>query len=279
MKNELSNKKTLSLFCPNKKSPLSYTELLVFCHRADQHRYDTVPSCRRAAKATGLREQTVSNSTQRLREHGLLSEDDTVISPCRHLDWFQPLDSLKERFPEGPEFRWLQNWKTLIRTPGDNILSTPCVMVYSLIRHSVEQKWKPAQGWTQEYLALMTATNPKTVGAALDTLEENGFLKVLDGMRFQLFRLRESQAACFSDKQAWSGNSSEPDEFLDDFGPGSDRLDERHKAKADLEDYMVRWPIQMKYKEAIVKAVMKEDGWEQSWQEWAFELIEKYMNM
>lgn len=278
MKNELANKKTLSIFNPSKNSPLSYAQLLVFCHRADQFRYDTVPSCRRVAKATGLHEATVSTADQSLRAHGLLSPDNTVINPCRHLHWFQPLDRLKERNPDGPNLQWLQNWKTLVRQPGDNVLTLSCVLVYSLIRHSQENGWKPSQGWTHEYLAILTATEPKTVTKAVSTLEEHGFLKVLDGMRFQLFRLRDSQTACFADKKQWSGNSSEPDEFINDFGPGSDRLDIVRTAKADLDELLGGWAVSDKDKASIKSAIYKHDGWEDNWEDLANKYLDKYLD-
>ena len=249
----------------------------MFCHRADQFRYDTVPSCRRTAKATGLQESTVSTCDQRLLEHGLITPEKSVIDPCPRLNWFQPLDSLKKQNPDGPSFQWLRNWKTLIRQPGDNPLSITAVLVYSVIRHSAETKWKPPQGWTHEYLGLLTATNPKTVAAALATLEENGFLRVLEGMRFQLYRLRDSQVACFADRKAWSGNSSEPDDFLDEYGPGSDRLEERHAARVKLDKFLEGWPIPNNAPAAIRAEVMKREGWEQNWECWANKLLDNYL--
>jgi DNA-binding transcriptional regulator YhcF (GntR family) len=228
-------KKTLSVFNPSKASPLKYTDLMVYCFRAFQDNYGTIPSCRRIAKNTGLREQTVAEATERLHNHRLLTGDGKVISPCPRADWFIPLERLQERFPEGPAFRWFQNWTTLIRSPGmGNPISVPAVLVYSLVRHSIFNNWKPSQGWTLAYLAELTATNEKTVGAALSTLEEAGFLTVLQGMRFKIYRLSETQLKCFADRGVWSGNSAEPDEIVDELAPAAVAFDEKMAAKAGL---------------------------------------------
>lgn len=232
-------KKSLTIFCPSKESPLSYADLLVYCYRADQFRYGALPTNRRVAKGTGLKEGTVAEATTRLTGHDLLDAEAAVISPCRRMDWFITNDKLKEMNPDKSEFSWFQNWKTLIRQPGaDNPLTLPCVLVYGVIRHSIFQGWKPSSGWTHEYLALLTATNPKTVSKSLETLEANGFLSVLDGMRFRLYGLRESQLACFADRCAWSGNSSEPDELVEEVSSASAQLDERHAARKALAQYL-----------------------------------------
>lgn len=274
----LKTKKAISVFCQRKESPLQYADLLTYCHRADQHRYNCVPTVRRVAKATGLREPTVSASTGRLRQLGLVTADASVSIPCLHLDWFVFLDALKELSPDGPETQWVQNWKSLVRQPGsDNPLTVPAVMIYSAIRHSVYTNWKPASGWTHEYLSLLTGTNTKTVASALATLEEFGFLAVQDGMRFKLYQLRDGQGACFADKQVWSGNSSEPDEIVEDYGPSSERLDQSRQARLLFEKYMERWDLSATCKQKIMSAVMKHSGWEKRWQDWAFELISKVM--
>lgn len=272
-------KKTVSIFCPSRNSRLSYSDLLVYCYRADQHRYSTVPSCRRVAKSTGLREATISEATGRLVEHGLLSSGNAVITPCPKQDWFITLDALKEQNPEGPELRWFQNWKSLVRRPGsDNPLTVPAVMIYSAIRHSVMTRWKPQGGWTYEYLALITATNVKTVAASLDTLGKLGFLIVLDGLRFRLYRLRDSQMSCFADRGVWSGNSAEPDEMMDDFAPGSEQWDRRAEARRAFEAHMERWPISTKARQAIISRVMQQAGWEQHWDEWSLKLVDKFLD-
>ncbi len=271
-------KKTLTVFATSKASPLKYPDLLTYCYRVDQHRYENVPSIRRTSKATGLREPTVASATDRLTQLGLVQPDGSVVTRCPHLDWFVPLDSLKEQNPHGPEFRWLQNWKSLVRQPGaDNPLTVPCVMLYSLIRHSLHNNWKPSGGWTHEYLALLTASNPKTVSAALTKLEEHGFLTILDGMRFRLFQLREGQLACFADRAVWSGNSSEPDELVEDFGPGSEVLEQQRQVRLEFEKYMERWPIQTASKQRIISAVMSHEGWEEHWRDWAFQMVSRVM--
>lgn len=237
-------KKNLTIFCTNSQSPLTYSELLVFCFRADQHRYQSVPSIRRVAKGTGLKETTVSGATDRLVQLGLLSANGTVITPCPHLDWFVVNDSLKARNPEGSEFSWLQNWKSFIRQPGpDNLLTVPSVLIYSVIRHAIHHNWKPSGGWTQEYLAQLTRTNAKTVAKSLSVLEEKGFLSVLDGMRFRLYALRDSQLSCFADKGAWSGNSAEPDELVDGFSPASAEAEMRYQQIQELAGHLAKQPI------------------------------------
>ena len=271
-------KKTLSIFCPSKASPLKYTDLLVYCFRAFQDSYRTIPSCRRIAKNTGLREQTVAEATERLHNHGLLTGDGTVISPCPRAEWFVTLERLEERFPEGPNFRWYQNWTTLIRSPGiDNPISVPTVLIYSLVRHSILHNWKPSQGWSLGYLGELTATNEKTVSASLSTLEENGFLTMLDGMRFKLYRLSEAQLKCFADRGVWSGNSAEPDEMVDELAPKAAAFDEKAEAKAQLVDYLVRWPISDKEKDQIYHTIVKSRQWPNSWRDQALALIEAAM--
>ncbi len=268
-------KKTLSVFNPSKESPLKYTDLLVYCFRAFQDSYRTVPSCRRIAKNTGLREQTVAEATERLHNHGLLTGEGKVISPCPRAEWFVTLEKLQERFPEGPSCRWFQNWTTFIRSPGiDNPISVPTVLVYSLVRHSIFHDWKPSQGWSLAYLAELTATNEKTVGAALSTLEESGFLTVLEGMRFKLYRLSETQLKCFADRGVWSGNSSEPDEIVDELAPAAAAFDEKAAAKEEFVEYLNRFPISNKQRDQIYHSIVKSQQWPKGWREKAFELIE-----
>lgn len=275
---QLSNKKTVKLFSPSKEFPLRYPDLLVYCYRVGQSRFDTVPSVRRTAKSTGLREATVATATERLGEHGMVDPFAAVIHPCPHLDWFCRLSSLEEKSPNGPEFMWLQNWTTLVRRPGvDNPLTVPCVLIYSLVRHSIINRWKPSAGWTHEYLAQATATNPKTVFASLRTLEDYGFLSVLDGMRFRLFEMRESQLSCFADKKVWTASSVDPDEIANSFGPGSDKLDKRLAAQKHLVEYVDGWYFNQDTKNKIVAAVMKMDGWETNWQEIVNDVIEPIM--
>lgn len=266
--NVFENKKLVTVYSPAKESPLNYSDLLVFCYRQSQSRFDTIPTVRRTAKSTGLREATVASSTKRLQEFGLLIEDDLVIKPCPHLKWFHKLGSLEERFPDGPEFLWLQNWKCFVRSPGStNPLTVPCVMLYSLIYHSVITKWKPNNGWTLEYLALATATNTKTVNKSLECLEQNGFLEVLDGLRFKLFRLRESQLASFSDKGVWSANSAEPDEICDEFSSAGDSLQQSHESLQALRAFVNSWHFEEHNKDWIIRKTTSHENWESNWKE------------
>jgi hypothetical protein len=150
-------------------------------------------------------------------------------------------------------------------------------MIFSLIHHSLQRGWKPSNGWSHEYLALLTATNPKTVATSLATLAEHGFLSVLDGMRFRLFRLRDSQLECFADKKAWSGNSAEPDENVAEFGPGSERLDAQRNARAELAAYLEGFPITQTSQQKILSTIIQTKGWEAKWQKWAFEIVSKIL--
>lgn len=276
----LKTKKAISVFNTATGSPLNYADLLTFCFRADQYRYSTVPSVRRVAKNTGLKEATVSASTSRLTELGLLNSDASVISPCPHLDWFVISEALEQRFTQNSVFSWLLNWKSLVRRPGtDNPLTVPAVMIYSLIRHSAHNTWKPSGGWTHDYLALLTGTNSKTVTAALDKLEQLGFLTVLDGRRFKVYELRESQSACFADRGEWSGSSSDPDEIVSDFGPGSERLDQQRRIRHELDEYIERFPLRAATKQKIVSAVTQRQGWEEHWRDSAFEIVKKVMEL
>jgi len=266
----LTTKKTISVFNTAKDSPLNYADLLTFCFRAGQHRYSTVPSIRRVAKNTGLKEATVSASTSRLAELGLLNADASIISPCPHRDWFVSSEALEQRFPQESDLSWFLNWKSLVRRPGnDNPLTVPAVLTYSLIRHSVHNTWKPNGGWTHDYLAVLTGTNPKTVTAVLDKLEQLGFLMVLDGMRFRLFQLRESQLACFADKVTPSGGSSEPDEIVNDFGPGSEALERDHRERAALVEYLMPFPLADKVKRRIVERITERNDWRDTWRDLA----------
>jgi DNA-binding transcriptional regulator YhcF (GntR family) len=204
MNDQFEEKKFVTMFFTSKDCLLTYPDLLTYCYQAHQDFYEEVPSFRRVAKRTGIKEETVAAATKRLRGCGLLSDDNAVISPCPHLDWFQPLDTLLKRH-EGQHFtKWLRNWRYYVRQPGsENPLTVPAVMVYSLIRHSVLGKWKPQHGWSYEYLSLVLGMTAKTVSSALSKLEELGFVAILDGMRFQLYRLRESQLRCFANNRAY----------------------------------------------------------------------------
>jgi DNA-binding transcriptional regulator YhcF (GntR family) len=273
-------KKNLTIFCTNSHSPLTYSELLVFCFRADQHRYQSLPSIRRVAKGTGLKETTVSGATDRLVQLGLLAADGTVVTPCPHLDWFVINDSLRARYPDGPEFSWLQNWKSLIRQPGgDNLLTVPSVLIYSVIRHAIHHKWKPSGGWTQEYLAQLTRTNSKTVAKSLTILEEKGFLSVLDGMRFRLYALRDSQLSCFADKGTWSGNSSEPDELVDTFSPASAEAEKRYQRVQELADHLAQKPISDLAKREFLKVIINSPHPVSTWREHADYLADELLKL
>ncbi|MFO0806154.1 MAG: hypothetical protein U0894_00015 [Pirellulales bacterium] len=263
MSDQFDNKKYLSVFCTARESPLAYTDLLVYCYRTHQHAFETLPSHRRTAKATGLKEETVASATTRLHHHGLLLADGAVVAPCPQNKWFRQLDALREKFGDKHFSMWFQNWRCYVRQPGvDNPLTIPCVMVYSLIRHSVLQSWKPSEGWSHEYIALITGINPKTVSSALDTLESNGFLTVLDGMRFRLFKLRESQLQFFADKRAWVGaGSTQPDEIVEELAPASAVLEDKAKAKRELVEMLNRYPINDNHKERIYKGVVSQESW------------------
>lgn len=270
MSDQFENKKFLSVFCTSKDSPLTYAEILVYCYRANQHAYETIPSHRRTAKATGLKEETVASATTRLHQHGLLLADWLVIAPCPRITWFRQLDSLVERFPDKHFSMWLQNWRCYVRQPGaDNPLTVPCVMLYSLIRHSVLNNWKPPAGWSQEYLSLITGINPKTVSTSLDKLEASGFITILDGMRFRLYKLRECQLTYFSDKRAWSGvGSAEPDEIVEDFSPASAAAEAIDNARSSLAQFLGKYPISDSDRHRIFRGIVDQTEWHKgNWQD------------
>jgi DNA-binding transcriptional regulator YhcF (GntR family) len=275
---QFDRKKYLGLFCASKESRLNYADLLVYCYRAQQHAYDTLPSHRRTAKATGLKEETVASATARLHDHGLLEPDGAVLSPCSWKGWFNELDSLREKFADQHWSMWFQNWRCYIRQPGaDNPLTVPCVMLYSLIRHSVLRGWKPPEGWSHEYIALITGINAKTVSNSLERLEALGFLTVLDGMRFRLFKLRDCQLGYFADKRAWSGSaSSEPDEIVGDLSPASLVLEEKAKAKNALVAMLNRNLDSDKDKDRIYKEIASQTDWfKGNWQDVVLKAVGK----
>ena len=271
-------KKHVSMFFTNKQSELKYTELLTYCYRSHQASYGTVPSHRRTAKATGMKEETIATASARLQQFGLLDGDYRVISPCPKKQWFQESEALLERFIDEHFSRWYRNWKCFVRQPGrDNPLTVPCVMLYSLIINSAKNEWKPPHGWSIEYLALITGITPKTVSSSLGRLEEYGFLSILDGMRFRLYKLTSSQLECFAGKRAYSGASSEPDEIADEFSPASRILDAKAQAKKDLADFINRWPIGNKDKDRVFKDVTQMKEWPNGWKKAADQIIERIM--
>jgi hypothetical protein len=142
-------------------------------------------------------------------------------------------------------------------------------MLYSLIRHSLLRGWKPPEGWSHEYMALITGINPKTVSNSLDRLEKLGFLTVLEGMRFRLFKLRDCQLGYFADKRAWSGTASaEPDEIVDDLSPASLVLEEKAKAKNALVAMLNRVLDSDHHKDRIYKGITCQTDWfKGNWQD------------
>ena len=279
MSNQFANKKYIQMFFTCKNCPLSYSDFLVYCYRAYQDRFGETPSYRRIAKATGVKEETVSAATERLCKVDLLAANASVVSPCPRLEWFQQCDALLEKFGEEHFSMWFRNWRCFVRRPGaDNPLRVTDVLVYSVIFNSAVKDWKPLHGWSKEYLALVTRTSAETVSKALDRLEELGFLTVLDGMRFRLFKLRESQLKCFADKVAHSGvGSSDPDEFVDEFAPASKTLEESEKAKLEFIDWLKRWPMSDKDKDRVYYAVFRHPEWPHGWQDKAKNLVGRIM--
>ena len=279
MSDQFENKKQISNFFTRKGCPLKYTGLLVYCYRCHQASYDTKPSHRRTAKATGLKEETVANASDRLRQFGLLNNDYEVIAPCPRMDWFQVTEALRERFIDRHFSLWFRNWRCLVRQPGpNNPLTVPCVVLYSLIYNSAANGWKPIHGWSIEYLSSVTGITSKTVSSSLDRLEEYGFLSILDGMRFDLYRLRESQLECFADKQAYSGTASvELDRIREDFSPASQVLDHKAQARKDLVDFLNLFPITSDDKDRIFRAVSSMASWPKDWKKVADKLVERVM--
>jgi len=280
MTDQFETKKYISISNPSKESPLSYVDLLVYCYRANQDQFDTVPSFRRVAKATGLKEQTVSDATSRLIKFKLLTEECEVFHPCPNPNWFITLDKLKLKNPDGPEFRWRQNWRTYVRAPGEsNPLTVPCVLIYSVLRHSVLQKWKPLTGWSHEYLALITATNAKTVATALTTLEQKGLLEVHEGCRFQLFKLKDYQMAYFADKNVFQSGTAEPDDIVDEYSPkaqGGSQLDDESRQALR---YIYGCEINQDDKTLIYAQVKSAPTWPQGWREHADALIARKLEI
>ncbi len=274
------DKKYVTMFFTNPECPLSYTDRATYCYRTFQASYGEIPSHRRTAKATGLKEETVAKATERLRGHGLLDTDNTVISPCPRADWFQELETLRERFREGHFSKWLRNWRCYVRTPGaDNPLQVTDVTIYSLIRNSVFNQWKPQHGWSHEYLALATGTSAETVAKALTKLEELGFLAVDEGMVFRLYRLRDAQLRCFADKTTFSGTASaDPDKLLDEFSPASEIFEKQQAERDRFVEWLNRWAIPNKAKDGIYKTVVRDPEWPERWQEKAESLVGRAMD-
>ena len=275
MSDQFANKKHVSNFFTQKACPLKYTGLLVYCYRCYQASYETKPSHRRTAKSTGLKEETVANASDVLRKFGLLNNDYEVVDPCPRMDWFQVTDSLRDRFIDKHFSLWFRNWRCFVRQPGpNNPLTVPSVVLYSLIYNSATNGWKPVHGWSIEYLSSITGITSKTVSSSLDRLEEYGFLSVLDGMRFDLFRLRESQLECFADKQAYSGTASlEPDRIREDYSPASKVLDHKAQARKDLVDFLNMFPISSSDKDRVFKAVSGMPIFPNNWKKVADELV------
>jgi len=279
MSEQFTNKKYIQMFFTTKICPLSYTDYLSYCYRCYQDRFNVIPTYRRIAKATGVKEETVSAATARLQKVNLLAADAAVISPCPNLDWFQQCDALLEKFGDDHFSLWFRNWRCFVRRPGfDNPLRVSDVLVYSVILNSAVKNWKPLHGWSKEYLALVTRTSPETVSKSLDRLEELGFFSVLDGMRFKLYKLRESQLKCFSDKVVHSGVASpDPDEFVDEFAPASQVLEQSEKANQEFIDWLKRWPISDKDKDRVYYTVYRHSEWPHGWQDKAVKLVGKIM--
>ena len=282
MSNQFDNKKFVTLYFTSKQCRLRHTDLLVYCYRVHQDSFDTEPTFRRIAKATGLKEETVSAASIRLVEMGLLSPDCTVLRPCPHLGWFQRADKLVEKFGNQHFSKWFRNWRCFVRQPGpQNPLTVASVMVYSVIHNSVTNGWKPLEGWSHEYLSLITRLSAKTVAEALTTLESLGFLRIYDGMRFGVYqKVQEGLLDYFADKRVYSGHASvEPDEFIDGCAPISVAVDGRLTARRNLAEYMNRWEIGGKAKDKIVQAVISMPDFPNNWQDKAYELVGKIMDM
>lgn len=278
----IETKKTVSLFCTTKESPLTYADLLVYCFRAYQDAFSTVPAHRRVAKATGLKEETVAKATVRLRDLGLLNGDASVITPCPHLDWFRQLDSLLEKFGDKHFSLWFQNWRCFVRAPGaDNPLTVPSVMVYSLIRHAAMNNCKPRFGWSHEYIALVTGMTTKTVGSALEKLVATGFLAIEEGLRFKLFKLRQCQLRFLADRQEWTGNSSvESDDIVDEFSPVSDDMELKDKQTAAFRHWLQRWPISEAAKNKVYYGIVNQPNWfKGDWNSVAMKAVGKFMEI
>ncbi len=275
MSNQFENKKHVNIFFTQKASQLKYTDLLVYGYRCQQASFDTRPSHQRTANATGLKGETVANSSDRLRDFGLLNNEYEVVVPCPRMNWFQVADSLRERFADRHFSFWFRNWRSYVRQPGpNNPLTVPCVVLYCLLYNSATNGWKPVHGWSHEYLSLTTGITSKTVSSSLKRLEQHGFLSGLDGMRFKFFRLRDSQLECFADKRAFSGAASpEPDEIVEEFSPASKELDHKAQARKDLVEFLNLFPIASEDKTRIFKAVSTMSNWPKDWKNVADELV------
>src|SRR5207237_1303398 len=116
-------------------------------------------------------------------------------------------------------------------------------------------------------------THPKTVASSIKELEVHGFVSVLDGMRFRLFQLREGQLDCFADKGEWSGNSSEPDEFVNDFAAGGEKLERSHEERKALIEYLEPLPLSDKSKQTIVTKLTGHENWPNNWRPVAEECV------
>ena len=269
------NKKYVKVYMTTPKSELRYTDLLSFCYRTFQSTYDEVPTHRRTAKATGLKEETVAKAAERLRGHGLLDSDNSVVSPCPRMDWFQELESLREQFPSDHWSKWLRNWRAYIRKPGDTPLQVSDILIYSLIRNSLLNGWKPQHGWSYEYLGLATGTSDETASRAISRLEKLGFLEMDEGKRFRLFKLQSSQLACFADKKEFSGSSSsEPDVFVEEFSPASEAMERRAAEKQMLIEWIKPLPISDKWKDRMYYTLIKDPNWP-DWKPKADRLLSK----
>lgn len=275
---DFANKKSVTMFFTTPLFALNYVDLLNYCYRSEQDRFHTIPTFRRVAKRIGVKEETVSQSSSRLQANRLLNADCSVISPCPRLDLFQPLEALKKNDGNQHFSRWLRNWKCYIRHPGpSNILTVPTTTLYSLIRNSAINGWKPNEGWTIEYLTLVTGISQKTVKRSLETLQEKGFLEVLDNMRFRLFKLQPCQLACFSDNMSFSGATAEPDEFVDTFSPASELMLRDQEVRQEFSQWLKRWPIDEGKRDWVFQTVIKLPNWEQNWNETARKYVEKAM--
>lgn len=274
MNYQFENKKQVNMFFTQKASELKYTDLLVYGYRCQQASYDTRPSHRRTSMATGLKEETVANASDRLRKFGLVNNEYQVVTPCPRSNWFQVTDSLRERFTDKHFSMWFRNWKCYIRQPGpNNPLTVPSVVLYSLLYNSAANGWKPIHGWSHEYLSLTTGITSKTVSSSLERLQEYGFLSILDGMRLKFYRLSEGQLQCLADKRPFSGSASpDPDEIVDDFSPVSKVLDHKAQARKDLVSFLNLWPISDNDKNRVYKAVTGRENWPAGWKQAADEL-------
>ncbi|MCH7688711.1 MAG: hypothetical protein IH899_18845, partial [Planctomycetes bacterium] len=278
---QFAEKKYVTVFFTKPDCPLRYTDLLTYCYRAYQACFDCIPSHRRTAKSTGLKEETVAKAAVRLRDHGLLAGDSSVISPCPQIEWFQELDALREQFADDHWSRWLRNWRSYVRKPGgDNSLQVSDVLIYSLLRNSKLQDWKPQHGWSHEYLALATRTTAETVSKSLSNLEKTGFIKIEEGMVFRLYKLREGQLRCFADKQAFSGSgSAEPDSYIDEFSAASEIIERTDRAKTKFLKWLNNgWPISDWWKQKIYEKVTQQPKWQDEWFELANRIMSKAMD-